>query len=1138
MIEMFIRRIKLRNFKSFKRAEIEFRDNFTVITGPNGSGKSNIIDSILFCFGISSSKALRADKLTDLIKQGQREAEVTIELDGYVVRRRVKKTDKGYYSYYYINGKSVSYSDIERLIEKLGLNTEYNVIMQGDVTRIAEMTPIQRRKIIEDIAGISEFEEKKEKALEELEEVKRNIEKVAITIREVEDRLSKLKIEREEALRYKSLVEEREKLLNYRRIHDYLKLVNTANDLKKRLENLNDERDRTLKEITEINVKLAELNDKVREVVDKIESFKDSRLKKINEEINVVSNEISGLKKMISLYKSEVEDLNREKEKMLINLQKAEEEVEKIENELKEMEVKEESLENILNEKQNYLNALKFKYDEITSSFKAQRNELEIKMKLLNELKEKRTSLLKEREKILEGLRRIGMEIDDMELSRSKIDLRKIFDEIAEDERNLSILENEAEKLKLKLFEMDGEIFKLRDEVAKIDKELREKEIELAKVSAIQKPKAVEIVLRAKEEGKLEGIYGTVSQLCSVDERFALALEVAGGNALNFIVVEDEDKAIKAVKYLKEVEGGRASFIPLNRINVHLNLDKSVLSVNGVIDYAVNLIECDRKFRKVFELVYRDTLVVEDIDTAKKFINRFRVVTLEGDLIEKSGVITGGYIKKKATLGLFNKEKRLKEEIESLKRYRGEIESKLSEIELERKDLEKKLEKLNEEIASLKGKIATGRAKIEEFSRFLKDIEERLREKRREAEILNSKALEIEDEIVKVEKEIKYVEGVVKELESKLRDDRIVKLNAKIEEVRGEIERLKDLKSVLSSNRSSLIAKREQLIKAIEEYRSNLNDLKGKIENRLRAIEDAEVRIEEFERRLERLREEERRINVEVGMLREERDKLLREIDRLEKEKSQKILTEKLLEERIKDLREKLAQIEKNIESYDVEVPEDLPPLSFVEGRLKQVEEELKSFGEVNMKAIQEYEDVKRRLDDLIEKKKTLERERKEIVEKIKRIEKMKKDAFLSTFNSINEKFKEIVRELADGEGEIYLDKDDPFQSGLHIRFKPFGKPIQRLEAMSGGEKSLLTLAFIFAIQRHKPAPFYAFDEVDMFLDGVNVGRLAKMIKKLSKDAQFIVVSLRKPMLQEADHVIGVTRGGEEESIVTSIQLK
>ncbi len=1138
MIEMFIRRIKLRNFKSFKRAEIEFRDNFTVITGPNGSGKSNIIDSILFCFGISSSKTLRADKLTDLIKHGQNEAEVTIELDGYVVRRRVKRTDKGYYSYYYINGKSVSYSDIERLIEKLGLNTEYNVIMQGDVTRIAEMTPIQRRKIIEDIAGISEFEEKKEKALEELEEVKRNIEKVEITIKEVDDRLSQLKVEREEALRYRSLVEEREKLLNYKRIHEYLKLVNTANDLKERLEKLNDERDHTLKAITEINARLVKLNDEVKEIVDRIESFKDSRLKKINEEINVVSNEISGLKKLISLFSSEVEDLNREKEKTLISLQKAEEEIEKIDDELKEIDVKKESLENILNEKLNYLNALKVKYDEITSSFKAQREELEIKLKLLNELKEKRTSLLKEREKILEGLRRIGMEIDDMELSREKIDLSRIFDEIAEDERNLAILKNEAEKLKLKLFEVDGEIFKLRDEIAKIDKEIREKEIELAKVSAIQKPKAVEVVLRAKEEGKLEGIYGTVSQLCSVDEKFALALEVAGGNALNFIVVEDEDKAIKAVKYLKEVEGGRASFIPLNRINISLNLDKSVLSVEGVIDYAVNLIECDRKFRKVFELVYKDTLVVEDIDTAKKFMNRFRVVTLEGDLIEKSGVITGGYIKKKATLGLFDRERRLKEEIESLKRNRENLESKLSEVEFERKDLEKRLERLNEEIASLKSRISTNRAKIEEFSRLLRDIEEKLKEKRREAELLNSKALEIEEEIAKVEKEIKCVDGVVKELESKLKDDRIVKLNTKIEEVRGEIERLKDLKSVLSSKRSSLIAKREQLIKAIEEYKSNLNDLEKKIMDRLNGVEDAKVKIEELEKRLRCLRDEERRINVEVSMLREKRDELLKEIDRLEKEKSQKMLTEKLLEERIKDLKEKLANVEKNLESYDVEVPKDLPPLEFVEKRLMQVEEELKSFGEVNMKAIQEYEDVKKRLDDLIEKKKTLERERREIVEKIKKIEMMKKEAFLSTFNSINEKFKEIVRELADGEGEIYLDKDDPFQSGLHIRFKPFGKPIQRLEAMSGGEKSLLTLAFIFAIQRHKPAPFYAFDEVDMFLDGVNVGRLAKMIKKLSKDAQFIVVSLRKPMLQEADHVIGVTRGGEEESIVTAIQLR
>ncbi len=1129
---MFIKRIKLRNFKSFRKAEIVFKDNFTVITGPNGSGKSNIIDSILFCFGLTSSKTLRADKLTDLIKHGKKECEVEVELNGCTVKRRIRETDKGYYSYYYIDGKSVGYSEIEKLVEKLGLNAEYSVVMQGDVTRIAEMTPLQRRKIIEDIAGISEFEEKKEKALEELNEVKNNIEKVEITLREVEDRLSKLKVERDEALRYRELIEEMERLEHLRKVHEYLKLSNTLKELKGRLERWNYERDEVLKSITSINSELLKLNSEAEKIVRDLESFKDGELKRISDEINKVTGEISGLRRLIDVHKSEIEDLKAEKSGVLRSIEDVEKEIGRVEGELRDVESKLNDVDKALKEKMALMNTLKAEYDEIYSRQGVRRRELEERIKALEGLKDRRTNLLKEREKVLEGLRRIESEIDDLELSREKIDLNKLFDEIVEDERRMAILKNEVDKLKLRIFDLDGEIFEIRDELSRIDREVREKEIEFAKVS---RPKAVEIVLKAKEEGKLKGIYGTVSQLCRVDETVSLALEIAGGNALNFIVVEDEECAINAVKYLKEVEGGRASFIPLNRIRVDLNLDKSVLGLEGVVDYAVNLIDCDEKFRKVFELIYRDTLVVRDIDTAKRFINRFRVVTLEGDLIEKSGVITGGHVKKRA-LGLF--ESRLRDDLEGLRRRKDELEMRLSELERERKDMQKELERLTLELANTKSRLSANRSKVNELGALLKDVERRLREKRSEMENLNSRAVEVERELSEVEREIKAVESEVRRIESVLRDDSLSRLSERIEEVRGEIERLKDLRLSLSSRRSGLIAKRDQMLKSLSEYRINLENVENRISERVEKIEKAERRIRELEGVVDELKKREQAINEEVGRLRERGDSILRKISELEREKADKVLMEKILKEKIENVEEKIAEVERKLEGYDVEVPESVPPLDYVTRRISEVEEELKSFGEVNMKAVQEYEEVKRRYDDLRDRKATLERERSKIIEKIREIERMKRSAFLSTFNAINEKFKEIVKELADGEGEIYLDKDDPFRSGLHIRFKPFGKPIQRLEAMSGGEKSLLTLAFIFAIQRFRPAPFYAFDEVDMFLDGVNVGRLAKMIKRLSKDAQFIVVSLRKPMLENADHIIGVTRGGDGESMVTMILLK
>jgi chromosome segregation protein len=207
--------------------------------------------------------------------------------------------------------------------------------------------------------------------------------------------------------------------------------------------------------------------------------------------------------------------------------------------------------------------------------------------------------------------------------------------------------------------------------------------------------------------------------------------------------------------------------------------------------------------------------------------------------------------------------------------------------------------------------------------------------------------------------------------------------------------------------------------------------------------------------------------------------------------------------------------------------------------RLDEIERELAGFGDVNLKSIQEYEEVKARRDELLEKKLTLEKERNEILDRIAKYEKMKRDAFFTAFDAINKNFAEIAKELTEGEGELYLDDlANPFNSGLHIRVKLYNKPIQRLESMSGGEKSLVALALIFAIQQFKPAPFYVFDEVDMFLDGVNVNRVARVIKERSKDAQFIVVSIRKPMLEEADSIIGVTLGRDSSSLVTGIRLK
>lgn len=1146
---MFIQKVTLKNFKSFKRAEITFDYPFVAISGPNGSGKSNIVDSILFCLGLtSSSKVLRADKLTDLIRIGCNEAEVEITFrNGLKIKRRVKKTDRGYYSYYYLNGKSVSYSEIERVLEDLGLQNDYNIVMQGDVTRISEMSPVQRRKIIDDIAGISEFDEKKEKALQELEVVRENIEKLEAVISEVNLRLESLRKDREEALRYKSLLEEKERFQKYLKAHKYLNLKNRKESLESEIERLELEKDKLTRKIIKINIRLQELNSKAEELSEKIAKIGDVRFKKIQNEIVKINTEIEAIKRSEEIYRNELKKLEEERTQTLLNISKLREELEDVEKEIEELSIQKASIGGLVEENLQKIEFVRMRLEEVGEEFRRLKDELMEKREQLDRFKEKRNELIRERDRLLEALRRIGMEIDDLELEKERIRIENIFEELKSKKTELENAEKRLKALIDRRNNTDKKIFALRDELAKIEEEIKGKEIELTKVktelSTMERfSKAVELVLEAKEKGILRNIHGTVAQLGEVKEEYALALEVAAGNALQFIVVETENDAVEAIKFLKRVDGGRASFIPLNKIkNVSVYLDYSILKEEGVIDYAVNLIKCDKKFRPVFEFIYRDTLVVDNIDTAKRLMDGRRIVTLDGDLIERSGVMTGGSVQKKKGVllskELLNKESKLREEISRLIQRKDEIFDELKREENLRRSIQAEIDELNVTIAQLRSDISALKSKIEDSQKLLESIKLKLNEKRVEMAELYSETEKVEEELKEVENEITKLRNEIENLERNMKDSEVAKLTEELEKLKEEYSRNKEILMNVEGRLRNAELRKEQIERSIEEKEERLKRVELRTGEIHGEIEEGRNKIKELKLRLEELSREEEEVSREAKKLRIERDKILDEIRRLEGEKSKADFGIKAIEDKLKAKVEELNAIIKELEGFEVVEVDDLPPLAVVEGKLREIEAQLLEFGDVNMKAIQEFEEVKARRDDLLEKKAVLEKERKEILDRIKRYEQMKRETFFKVFNAINQNFKEIVKELANGEGELYLDGGDPFNSGLHIRFKPFGKKVQKLEAMSGGEKSLAALALIFAIQRFKPAPFYVFDEVDMFLDGVNVGRVAKMIKRLSKDAQFIVVSLRKPMLEMADAVIGVTRG-EDSSIVTAIRLR
>ncbi|MBO8180155.1 MAG: chromosome segregation protein SMC [Archaeoglobus sp.] len=1155
---MHIEKIRLKNFKSFgKKAEIPFFKGFTVITGPNGSGKSNIIDSILFCLGLSTStKQLRAERLTDLVHNGKSEAEVTILFSEngkkYEVARKVKITEKGYYSYYYLNGRSVSLSEIHNFLSQFGIYSDaYNVVMQGDVTRIIEMSPFQRRKIIDDVAGISEFDEKKEKALEELERVRESIEKLEAVIAEVNDRLQTLERDRNEAIRYKEILSRKEEYESYLKAHNYLTAVKGKERVERELERLERQRDELTRKIPEINAKMAELNEKVNELATKISELGDERSAEIQSRILELSSELESIKRAERFYLDEAKRLEEESVKVIAEISKIKEDVESIDAELEEYAIKRIQVGEIVDELAAKMELLKLKLEEVDREHRDLRDRLVSRKEELERHKERRSEILRERDKLVELIRRIDMDVESIknEISSIELKLKEFEDEKKSNQEELWRYEEELLNAKKRLGSADKELFELRSKISDVEEELKKAELELAKVKATLSTlrtysKPVELLLDARNRRELPGIFGTVAQLGEVDEEYVTAIEAAAGNALQFIVVETEDDAVTAINYLKAVRGGRASFIPLRRIkNFKLNLDKSILREDGVIDYAVNLVKCEKKFQPVFKFVLRDTVVVDKIETAKRLMDKgFRFVTLEGDLVEKSGLMTGGSSERRGILvsrELVEKERVLSDKIYELQKKKDGLFAELNRAESLRKQYKEEVERLTGMINELRNRKSLLEEKIKTESGRIEELKEKIQQKTREKEEYIRSLKEYNEMLKELEKTVGGLEAEIEEIEKKLRGSEVPKIIEELDRVKDEHQRNKEILISIEKKIESLEFKKEQLESSMQEKQVYLDEIRDRIEEIKNTVEEGKVRAEEINSELEQLRKEEKEIGKELKGLRKERDELLKKMRAAEEEKRRIEAEIDRLVERIKLQNERLAMAESEIaEIGEVEVPENLPPLEEVQMVLRAIDEELSKFGDVNLKAIQEYEEVKARRDEMVEKKMVLEKERADILEKIERYERMKREIFFEVFTAINRNFAEIIRELTNGEGELYLDSDDPFNSGLYIKVKPNNKPVQKLESMSGGEKSLVALALIFAIQMYKPAPFYAFDEVDMFLDGVNVGRVAKMIKKRSKDAQFIVVSLRKPMLEQADAIVGITLGRDNVSQVTGIKLK
>jgi len=1181
---MHITELVLDDFKSFgRKTRIPFYEDFTVITGPNGSGKSNIIDGVLFALGLARTRGIRAEKLTDLIynpgheddadRSGPREASVTVVLDNsdgtldrsqvvnaagtedvgdvdeIAVKRRVKETEDNYYSYYYLNGRSVNLSDIRDLLAQAGVTPEgYNVVMQGDVTEIINMSAGQRRTIIDEIAGVAEFDAKKEDAYEELETVEERIDEADLRIEEKEDRLDQLEDERETALEYQSLREEKAEYEGYLKAAELEEKRTARERTNKRIEAKAQEladRQSTLDEKAAVVDELeTDLDDLTREIERKGE---DEQLQ-IKGEIEELKGEIGRLEATIENQEEKIEDAEGERREAFVTLDRKTEELEELEDEIRSIKVEKASVKGDIEAKEADLAAVEDEIESVDTEFDELKAELAACKETLEERKTERNDAQREKDRLLDEARRRSNRIseaqDELEAAHERIPELKA--DLSDLHGELDRAETNREKIQSAIEELRDEKSALSDRLDEIEDDLRAKQNEYAELEARASrdgddswPRSVTTVLNAG----IDGVHGAVGQLGSVDAEYATACETAAGGRLANVVVDSDGVGASCIDYLKSRSAGRATFLPIPEMDRRRLPNEP--SHPGVVDFARNLVDYEDRYAGVFSYVLGSTLVVEDMDTARDLMGDYRLVTLDGDLVEKSGAMTGGsgggsrYSFTKSGKGRLE---RLAEEIESLEDDRRHVREEIRDVESRLDDARDRKSDATDRVRELEGEIEDVEGEIEATEAEIESLEAELADLRAERDEVDAEMSDLEERISSLDAEIEGIEAEIESLEADLADSRVPELTAKKEAIEGEIDDLDARMDELDARLNERQVEVEYVEESIEDLESTIETAKNRTAEAEARIEDAESEIEDHEATLAKKRAAIEDLEDELADLKADRRDLqsdLREA-REERDAARERVAE--VESRIDDLEDEIERLEWEIDELEGEVgeydPESIPDHDEVEENVARLEAEMEALEPVNMLAIDEYDEVEAALDDLQERRDTLVDERDAIAERIEGYEARKKETFMEAFDAIDAHFQDIFERLSAGTGELHLENEtDPFDGGLTMKAQPGDKPIQRLDAMSGGEKSLTALAFIFAIQRHNPAPFYALDEVDAFLDAANAERVGEMVDDLAGEAQFVVVSHRSALLDRSERAIGVTMQGDNVSAVTGIRL-
>lgn len=1165
---MHIKRLEIDNFKSFaNKTEIPFLTGFTAIAGINGSGKSNIIDSVLFALGLSSARALRSEKgVADLIsthnKRGEASVKVVFDLDDEIgteisFARKVKKTSQGYQSTYYIDDKPQTLTQVHNELEKYQITpNSNNIIMQGDVISLVNCSSNERRKFIDEVAGTADFDRKIEMATNELNSVEDRVQTSNLILGEISGRVEQLKEEREVAIKYRELKENKDQLESQITVVKYFDFKRILDMVHQNILEAQKNKKLKEKESLELDDKISLKKQEYDEICAKVKAQGEDKQLEVKRQAEEKKGEIQRKKdsiihtdkvifqnnKTIENSKNGIEDFNSKKQVSV--------------DAIKEKEVQKQELEKTLEEQKKKLNKI---LEEVTGLNKTADTYIEKRANLRKDLdlvKDEETSIVKDKISFESRLEFLNNELNSANKNKEGLLAQQKTFKDDKDRLELLIekLSKEMEDMKLLQKLTFESLDKTKNETNDVlyniqlsNKKISELEANKRAFKTFGLGAGVETIMQSN----LKGVHAPLLQLADVDVEYTDAINEALGGRARFVIVENEHVASQAIEILKSQGRDRATFLPLNKLKPapsKLALPKD----KGVIDFAINLMDFDDKYIDAFYFALGETLVVDNMETAKKLMGKYRIVTLDGEIFEKSGAITGGAKRKnQMTFGKMDDK-----ELETFKTRLVEFEKTYQEL-LKRKDeLESRLDKIRNDFSSASN--SYNGAKIElnaliqnnsKSDEVLEGLNKKIAEIEPEIKTLNSKLDKLEekhvnilDKISKLTDEIKEVEKFIDEGElNKLKDltkgveEEIKQTEKSILNVENEI--LRDNQNIIFYDK--MIEQKEIDINKLQQDNINLKADKEKFEAEIKVLEkdlaELEAQIIELGKNLVELQNLRQNIQDDLLKVQNNKNLIQNEIERIVEQIESSKVRRAEIEPQFKEVHDELK--EKGVDVNSIE-PSQMST-DEITSKIQKLQKKMDELGLVNMRAIEAYDAAILKQNELKEKIDTLEKEKQEIQNRMTGYENLKKETFLNTFNAVNGYFMEIFADLTDGSGRLILENpDNPFLGGLTVEGQQKNKKNQKLAGMSGGEKTLMALSLVFAVQRYLPAPFYALDEVDAALDGFNVERIARMISAQSKKTQFVVISQRSQMIESADRMIGVTQKDKGVTKISGVKLQ